>query len=223
LSVPLELACGRRRSIASTQNRKKELSKMRIILGQLFRMGPTDQAGANRARSRRLVARVEGLENRNLMTGGSVVQTGVLVTITPAPAATNVAIVSDQTVKGTTMLDVNLNGSNNYFSSTQVGLVFYMGGGLSGSQTFQNTTSLSTYAWGGSGSNLFEGGTGSDEFFGGSGANTFDAGSGFDWLIGGLGSNTFNENAVGSGVIQERGTNNTINVPSGASGTYWVL
>ena len=175
------------------------------------------------ARSRRRLAQVEGLESRNLMTAGSVVQSGAVVTVTPSTIGPNTAIVSYGSVNGATVLDVNLNGTNHYFSLAQVGFVYYMGSGATGAQTFQNTTSLHTVAWGGSGSNLFEGGPGSDEFFGGSGVNTFDAGSGFDVLVGGLGTNVFNENAAGSGMIQELGTHNTIVVSSGPAASYQVV
>ena len=52
--------------------------------------------------------------------------------------------------------------------------------------------------------------------------NTFDAGSGFDVLIGGSGANVFNENATGSGIISELGLQNTVNVPTGSTGSYEV-
>ena len=153
-------------------------------------------AGRHRmAPSRRRSAQVEGLESRNLMTAGSVVLTPGLVTVTPSSTGPNIAIVSYQNVKGTTMLDVNLNGTDHDFGLAQVAFVYYMGSGTSGDQTFQNTTSLHTVAWGGSGTNLFEGGAGQDEFIGGSGSNTFDAGSGYDVLIGGAGPNVFNESS----------------------------
>ena len=156
---------------------------LRPVFGQLFGIGRT-----HKSRSRRLQACVEGLEFRSLLSGGSVVESGGLVTVTPASSGANVAIVSYQNVKGTMELNVNLNGSNFDFSLSQVGFVYYEGSGVGGSQTFQNMTSLHTVAWGGSGSNLFESsGNAQDEFFGGSGSNTFDAGSGFDVFIGGSG------------------------------------
>jgi Ca2+-binding RTX toxin-like protein len=172
--------------------------------------------------SRRLEAQVDGLEARNLLTAGSVVQTPFLVTITPASTGPNVAVVSYQQVNGGTMLDVNLNGTNNYFALSPPPFVYYMGGSTSGSQTFENQTSLHSVAWGGSGNNLFEGGSGSDEFFGGTGANTFDAGTGVDLLTGGSGANVFNENATGSGVISEIGGTNTVNVQSGSAANYRI-
>jgi Ca2+-binding RTX toxin-like protein len=174
---------------------------------------------------RRREFRVEALEARNLLTtAGSVVQSGSLVTINPATTGTNVAVVSYQNVKGTNMLNVNLNGSNYDFSLSQVGFVYYEGSSISGAQTFQNLTSLHTVAWGGSGTNHFEsGGNAQDEFFGGSGTNTFDAGTGFDVFFGGSGANTYNESLTGSGEIIESGTSNIINVPPGATGTYYVM
>ena len=192
---------------------------LRPVIGRLFGIGRTQKS-----RSHRLQAHVEGLEFRSLLTAGSVVQSGGLVTITPASSGTNVAIVSYQNVNGTTEVGVNLNGTNFDFSLNQVGFIYYEGAGVGGSQTFQNMTSLHTVAWGGSGSNLFEScGGAQDEFFGGSGSNTFDAGSGFDVLIGGSGPNTFNESATGSGEILEVGSNNTVNAPQGGNGFYYVI
>jgi Ca2+-binding RTX toxin-like protein len=197
---------------------------MRSVFGRQFQIGWANRIGpAHRARSRRLDARLEVLEARSLMTGGSVVQTGGLVTITPASTGANTAVVTYQSVYGTTMLDVNLNGRDHYFSLAQVGFVYYLGSHAAGAQTFENNTSLHSVAWGGSGTNVFEAGTGSDEFFGGSGSNTFDAGSGFDVLIGGTGANVFNESLTGSGLIVEAGNSNSINVPPEATGTYRVV
>jgi Ca2+-binding RTX toxin-like protein len=185
-------------------------------------------ATAQRAREtgingRRLGTGVERLESRNLLSGGTVVLTPGLVTITPSSSGPNTAIVSYQKVSGVTMLDVNLNGVNRYFSLAQVGFVYYRGANAAGAQTFENETSLHSVAWGGSGANLFISTTASDEFFGGSGPNTFDAGSGVDMLIGGSGANVFNENATGSGAIVEVGPSNTVNVPPGATGSYDII
>jgi hypothetical protein len=197
---------------------------MRSFFRSVHVFGRTRSVGRDRvARPRGLRAAVEDLETRNLMTAGSVVQSGGLVTVTPLPSGPNTAIVSYQSVKGTTMLDVNLNGTDSYFSLSSVGFVYYMGNFSTGAQTFENLTSLHTVAWGGSGTNLFEGGTGMDEFIGGSGANTFDAGTGIDELVGGSGVNTFNESSTGSGVILETSGNNTVNVPAGSTGSYEVI
>ncbi len=177
-----------------------------------------------KARSRRVEAAVEGLESRALMTAGSITASGATAIITPASVGANVAIVSIQNVGGSTMLDVNLNGLDNYFAMGKVGFVYYEGAGVSGSQTFVNNTSLHTVAWGGGGANLFESNGGAqDEFFGGAGSNTFDAGTGFDIFFGGTGSNTYNENATGSGEIFRAGGQNIINVPPGATGHYYVV
>lgn len=157
------------------------------------------------------------------MTAGTVVQTPGLVTVTPATTGPNIAVVSYQSVNGTTMLDVNLNGTDNYFSPAAVSFVYYMGSGASGSQTFENNTGLHTIAWGGSGTNLFVGGTGQDEFIGGSGANTFDAGTGNDVLIGGNGPNVFNENSAGTGTIVELGSQNTVNAAPGSAADYGII
>ena len=183
---------------------------------------PRRRSLSPRAKSRRLAAGVEGLESRGLMTGGSVVLAGGLVSITPSTSDQNVAVVSYANVNGSRMLDVNLNGADIYFKPAQVAFVYYLGSGIGGAQTFQNTTGLHTVAWGGSGANLFVGGTGSDEFVGGSGSNTFDAGTGFDLLIGGTSANVFNENPVGSGIISEFGNQNTVNTQPGSSGRYQI-
>jgi hypothetical protein len=196
---------------------------MRTRLGWIFSSGSADRPGRHRnVRSHGSNVRVEGLEARCLMTGGSVVLTPLVAMVTPSPSGPNTAIVSYQMVNGTRMLDVNLNGTDHDFGLTQVDAVYYMGSSASGAQTFQNTTSVHTEAWGGSGTNLFVGGPGQDEFIGGSGTNTFDAGSGYDWLIGGAGKNVFNESSVGSGVILETGASNTLNAPPGALGSYVI-
>ncbi len=48
------------------------------------------------------------------------------------------------------MLDVNLNGQNNYFSLSQVGFVYYYGQSGTGPQTFTDTTRVHVVAYGGS-------------------------------------------------------------------------
>ncbi len=198
---------------------------MRTILGRVLAIGRANPPGRNhKPRTQKLAARVEALERRALLTGGGVVQNGALIVVTPAPGGPNTAVVSYQVVNGTTALDVNLNGVDKYFSLGNVGFVYYEGASTSGSQTFENNTSLHTVAWGGTGANLFESDGGAqDEFIGGAGSNTFDAGSGFDVLIGGTGANVFNENQTGSGEILEAGTQNTINVPPGSTGHYTII
>jgi Ca2+-binding RTX toxin-like protein len=196
---------------------------MRRFPGSKIQAGEVAQTvRKQRAKSRRFDARVDRLEGRNLMTGGSVVLAGGLVTITPSSTGPNVAIVSYQNVSGTRELDVNLNGVDHYFGLNAVGFVYYRGSSVSGAQTFENETGLHTVAWGGSGANLFASTTGNDEFFGGSGTNTFDAGSGPDMLIGGSGPNVFNESISGSGEILESGSSNTVNVPPNQTGSYFV-
>ncbi len=197
---------------------------MRSIVGHKLEAGAATRASRKgRAAHRRLSATVESLESRNLMSGGTVVLTPGVITITPFSTGANTAIVSYQIVGGARAVDVNLNGTNYAFSPSSVGFIYYMGGAASGAQTFENETPLHSVAWGGSGPNLFESSSGPDEFFGGSGTNTFDAGTGVDELFGGGGVNVFNENAAGSGLILEVGTNNTINVPAGSSGSYQIL
>jgi Ca2+-binding RTX toxin-like protein len=180
----------------------------------LFGFRSLEARQSRHIRTRRLTPLVDGLEARNLLTAGSVVQSGALVTIAPASTGQNVATVSYVSVSGQQKVDVNLNGTNYYFAPAGVAAVYYLGSCTSGSQTFTNETSIHSVAFGGSGTNLFEGGSGSDEFVGGSGSNTFIAGTGFDVLMGGGGVNVFVENQAGSGAITEIGTANTVEVPS---------
>ena len=188
---------------------------MRSIFGGRLGIVGVDRIGRDRkARSRRLQPSVDGLERRELLTvaAGSVTLSAGVVTIVPAPNVSNTAVVSYQTVGGVKEVDVNLNGVDNYFGLGTVGLVSFQGSDSSGNETFQNETGLSTNAHGGSGTNLFIGGSGLDAFYGGSGTNTFDAGSGYDVLVGGTGSNTYNA-TTGSGLIIERGSTITVNAP----------
>jgi Ca2+-binding RTX toxin-like protein len=158
------------------------------------------------------------------MAGSVTLASWGLVTVVPdGTLSRNTAIVSYRTVGGATKVDVNLNGTDDDFNPTQAFLVEYMGTGVSGTQTFQNTTGLTTVAFGGSGENTFIGGSGADEFVGGSGENTFDAGIGFDVLVGGSGSNTYNESQAGSGLILRLGSSNTVNTPPAATGSYLVF
>jgi Ca2+-binding RTX toxin-like protein len=176
-----------------------------------------------RSRSCRPVVSVDGLERRELLTGGSVFGAGAFVLVTPASTGPNTTVVSYQQVNGTTMLDVNLNGIDQYFNASQVASVFYLGNSASGLQTFEDSTNLNVIALGGSGTNVFQGGAGNDMFIGGSGNNTFDAGTGFDTMVGGAGTNVFNENAAGLGVIHESGSSNSINVPPNQTGVYVII
>jgi Ca2+-binding RTX toxin-like protein len=156
-------------------------------------------------------------------TGGSVTLSGGLVTVMPnSTISSNTAIVSYQTVGGVKEVDVNLNGTDHFFGLSQVTEVQFIGTGTSSNETFENNTGLTTVATGGSGNNLFVGGSGTDIFGGGSGSNTFDAGTGDDIMVGGSGTNVFNESATGSGIVIESGSQSTIDDPSGATGSYSV-
>jgi Ca2+-binding RTX toxin-like protein len=193
----------------------------RSFFGRTFGFVGADGVGRDRkVQPRRLQPSVDGLETRALMTGGgSVALSGAEVVVTPAPTGPNTVMISYQQVGGVNKLDVNLNGSNNDFSIAQVGLVYFDGVGLSGNDTFTNTTSVTTMALGGSGTNVFTGGSGVDIFVGGSGSNTFYAGSGYDILIGGAGPNVFNLNSKGSGMVEDSPTD-TIN---GSTANYLVI
>jgi hypothetical protein len=158
---------------------------------------------------------LETMETRNLMSvaGGSVTNLSGIVTVQPdSNLQSNVAIVSYQKVAGVNEVDVQLNGTDHYFALGSIGQVKYSGAGMSGQQTFANSTGITGYGYGGSGSNLFESGVGQNVFFGGSGANTFDSvNAGYTIMDGGSGSNTYNESGTGSGLIIEHGANNTVN------------
>lgn len=186
------------------------------------RIGKVERS--RRPRSCRLALSVDGLERRELLTGGSVIGAGSIVEVFPGSTGPNTTVVSYQMHNGATMLDVNLNGGDNYFSASQVTTLYYLGYAASGSQMFQDSTALNVTAMGGSGSNTFEAGSGSDTFYGGSGSNTFDAGTGFDIMVGGSSTNVYNENANGFGIIEETGGLDTVNSPDGSFGAgYMVL
>ncbi len=51
---------------------------VRLLFRRLSGIGQNQIGRNHKARSRRLAPRVDGLETRNLMTGGTVVQSGVL-------------------------------------------------------------------------------------------------------------------------------------------------
>lgn len=176
-----------------------------------------------RSRAFRPIDSVDGLERRELLTGGSVVDAGPFVLVTPASTGPNTTVVSYQQHNGTTMLDVNLNGIDQYFNAFQATSLYYLGSSASGDQTFEDNTRLNVIALGGSGTNVFEGGAGNDTFIGGSGSNTFDAGTGFDIMVGGPGASVFNESATGSGVIEECGGFNSINAPPNQTGSYMII
>ena len=196
---------------------------MRSIFGGRLGIVGVDRIGRDRrSKQRRLQAGVEGLESRNLMSVvvGSVTLSGSAVMVAPAASGPSTAIVSLQNVNGVTKIDVNLNNVDNFFPLGTVSMVYFNGTGVAGNQTFTNHTALLTVAYGGSGTNTFTGGSGMDEFIGGSGTNDFYAGSGYDILAGGTGTNVYNESATGSGIILEVGGSNTINHPTGATGSY---
>ena len=151
--------------------------------------------------------------------GGSVTLTGGEVVISPAPSGRNTVTISYQVVGGIQGLDVNLNGTDNDFSLSQVNLVYFNGTRLASNVTFTNTTSVTTEAFGGFGTNVFTGGSGVNMFGGGSGSNTFNAGSGYEILIGGTGPNVFNLSSTGSGIV-ELGLTDTIN---GSTANYLVI
>lgn len=176
-----------------------------------------------KARPRQLRPSVDGLETRALLTGGSVTLSGGLVTVLPNTAASqNTVVVQYQKVGSKTMLDVQLNGVNHDFALGSIGTVYFNGTGTASNETITNKTGVYMAAYGGSGNNVFTGGSGADTFVGGSGKNTFNAGTGFDTLSGGTGTNVFNESATGSGIIFKDASTDTIHRPSGATGHYYV-
>ena len=192
---------------------------MRSFLARNFGMNRTGLKGqSQRGRLRRLGMLVEALELRNLLTAGSVVQTGALVTVTPASNGPNTTMVSYQSVGGVKMLNVNFNGTNYDFSVAQVAFLDYEGAGVGARETFEDSTSLHVVAYGGSGTNLLVAGAGQDELIGGTGVNTLVAGTGVDELVGGSGTNVYDVNGSGSTMILEVGQHNTINTPAGSSG-----
>ena len=88
---------------------------------------------------------------------------------------------------GQTVIDAN----SIDFDPAKVNLIHFDCRGLDGDVTIFNNTSLSMIAFGGNGYNMFQGGTGIDEFIGGPKSNSFQAGAGYDVMVGGTGSNDF--------------------------------
>jgi Ca2+-binding RTX toxin-like protein len=197
---------------------------MQSLFGRQFGIVRADRVGRNpKARPRRLEPSVDGLERRELLTGGAVAQSGGEVIVTPAPTGPNTVTISYHSEGSSgTAIDVNLNGTNNYFGigTPWVGTVVFNGKGLTGAVTFTNQTDVTAVAVGGSGTNTFNGGSGVDEFIGGSGSNTFNAGSGYDILVGGSGTNVFDVSSTGSGIVDESGSQNTITDPPSSTGSY---
>lgn len=178
---------------------------------------------SRKPRHRRPADLVEGLERKDLLTAGAVAVSGASVVVTPPSTGPSTTVVSYQQHNGTTMLDVNLNSVNHFYNTSQITSVYYLGNHASGSQSFTDSTNLNVYALGGSGTNVFQGGSGYDTFYGGSGENVFNAGTGFDVMVSGGRSNVFNENASGFGIIEECGGSITINTPPDQVGGYMIL
>ncbi len=195
---------------------KKEFV-MQSVFGRQFGLGRTDRVARDRkAKSRGLQPRVDGLEGRALLSGSVAVSAGVVTVVPDSSVSQNTCIVSYQNVSGVTKLDVNLNGVDNYFGLSQVGLVAFQGRGMSTNETFTNQTGLMANAYAGAGTNVFTAGSGINVFYGGSGSNTFNAGKGYDRLVGGSGTNVFNLSATGTGMIIKEGSSNTVvNDPPG--------
>jgi hypothetical protein len=124
------------------------------------------------SRSRRPRIELEALEGRDLLSiAGITLQYGNLA-ITAPKSSGNVAQVWID--PSTHNLAVSLNGQSEQFAASTVSNITYKGG-ASGGDTFVNSTSLTTLAWGYGGKNQFSGGTGYNYvyFFGNN--NTFTA------------------------------------------------
>lgn len=201
---------------------------VRSLFARRFGIVEAGRVGRDRkAQRRQLQPSVDGLEERKVLTAtgaGSVVQAGILVIVTPSttPGVNNNVTVSYQQVSGVMKVDVNLNGTDNYFTMGRVAQVLFEGSGTSNNDTFTNKTGITSIVYGGNGNDVFYGGSGIDDFYGGSGTNTFYAGTGYDMLEGGSGSNTFDLNATGSGTIYDH-AGDTINDPPGMTGTYQII
>jgi Ca2+-binding RTX toxin-like protein len=205
--------------ICVSQITRRRFAMTRSFFGRMFGIVGVGQVGRDRkARPRRLQPSVDGLERRDLLTGSVTLSAGVVTVLPDSAARQNTAIVANGTGTHAGQLDIQLNGTDNYFAAGSVMMVFFDGYGLNTDVTFQNNTSVTTIAYGGNGTNVFSGGSGVDEFIGGSGSNTFNAGTGFDILAGGSGTNVYNESS-GSGMIFEVGSHNTIH---GGTGSYSV-
>jgi Ca2+-binding RTX toxin-like protein len=203
----------------------------RSFFGRTIGIVGAGRVGRDRkAQPRRLQPGVDGLETRALLTGGSITLQGSAVIVAPDAAVTNntVTVSYQRSGNSVTGVDVDLNHGqadeiNRVFTPGTITMVYFDGSSIGGNETFTNNTSIFSAAYGGSGINTFNGGSGMDEFVGGTGTNTFNAGTGFDILIGGYGNNIYNESATGSGFVLEVGSHNTVNDPIGGTGSYQVF
>ena len=179
-------------------------------------------ARERRARQRCFHTRVERLEDRNLMAGGSVVLAAGLVTITPASTGPNTAIVSYQNVSGTKMLDVSLNGSSHYFGVATVGFVYYEGSGVSAHRLLKMKPA-STRSRGAALARISSWAPPATTTFSAARAPTRSTRAAeLTCSSAARATNVFNENAAGTGDIIEVGSSNTVNVPPGSTGTYYI-
>jgi len=137
---------------------------MRSFFGRQFGIVRADQIGRDRkARSRRLQARVEGLESRNLMSvGGGISLTAGTITIAANLPKGNTAQVSIDPANHD--VKVTLNGNSEEFAPSLVTTVYYSGA-AGGGDTFVNSTSITGIEYGWGGNNTFTGGSGQDYMF----------------------------------------------------------
>jgi Ca2+-binding RTX toxin-like protein len=185
---------------------------------RLFQRLRQRHAGKPAQSLRKFEARVEQMEGRVVLTGGSgatIALQGSMIEI----LGTNLGDTgSVSLVHGSYEVKVsNSQGSDDdLFPASGVSSVEFVGG--SGTNTFANATSLMGYLYGGSGSNTFTGGSGMDVLVAsGSGLNVLNAGSGDEILIAsGGGTNILNGGAGFDEMVSEAGSN-TFNAGSGPS------
>ena len=165
------------------------------------------------------VPSVAGLESRQVP-AVSVTQFGAFLVIAPdsAPQDHNVqvSIIADK-------VDVQIDGADNIFAPGVLATVEFDAGATPAgtTQTFVNSTSLGSMAFGGAGTNNFVAGHSWDFFVGGGGVNNFTANDGYVVFFGEGQSNNFTL-GTGSGFVLGDSHTTTISQPPVAA-NYWVV
>ena len=141
----------------------------------------------HRGRRRPLAPRLDALEGRELKDGGIAMIAGT-IDITGAAGANSVVVSYANTSHS--VVAVTWNNTTAAFNRADVtGIDFEGQNGFYDS--FYNLTDISSTAKGGSGRNIFYGGTGNNTLVGGDGANMFWGNGAHDTLTGGNGTNIF--------------------------------
>ena len=163
-----------------------------------------------RARDGRSVfLRAECLEQRQLLAANSIsfYPAASIVAIEGTAGTDNAMVWSDAThvhIGLTTGLGTTMSS----FEKSSVTLIKFLGG--DGNDHFENTTNITTVAWGGAGNDTLVGGLGNDRLYGEAGHDSLYAGIGDDELYGGDGDDQLNGEAGNDRLWGENGNDNLI-------------